>query len=141
MKIRDKHTGAPVFTIHQIKLTCDACEDLKKDCPHMYHLIPRWQTSGKHQRLKDIMQDRPDLIQSELVGMAFDSLQQCFRAADIEKMFTQVPPLHDLHPDVFIFVDPAAGGPASDYAVLGIIRDKGLITVISLPNIGFLHCP
>lgn len=129
MKIRDSHTGKPIFTVLQIQLACPACLDKKVDCPHMYHLIPRWQTSGKHQRLKAIMQDRPDLIQSELAGLAFDSLQQCFRAADIETMFTQPCPAHDLHPDVFIFVDPAAGGPGSDYAVLGLLREKGLVTV------------
>ena len=26
-----------------------------------------------------VMEDRPDLIASELSGLAFDSLQQCFR--------------------------------------------------------------
>jgi hypothetical protein len=30
-------------------------------------------------RLKTVMQDRPDLIASELSGLAFDALQQCFR--------------------------------------------------------------
>jgi hypothetical protein len=30
-------------------------------------------------RLKKVMEDRPDLIASELSGLAFDSLQQCFR--------------------------------------------------------------
>ena len=29
--------------------------------------------------------DRPDLIQSELAGLAFDALQQCFRTTDIER--------------------------------------------------------
>jgi hypothetical protein len=34
-----------------------------------------------------IMQDRPDLIQSELAGLAFDSLQEAFRATDIDRMY------------------------------------------------------
>ena len=33
------------------------------------------------------MQDRPDLIQSELAGLAFDSLQEAFRATDIDRMY------------------------------------------------------
>ncbi len=41
------------------------------------------------------MQDRPDLIQSELAGLAFDSLQQAFAVADIERMFAQECPPHD----------------------------------------------
>ncbi len=33
-------------------------------------------------------QDRPDLIKSELAGLAFDSLQQVFRKIDIDTMFS-----------------------------------------------------
>ena len=53
------------------------------------------------------MQDRPDLIESELSGLAFDSLQQCFRPADIDFLFEQEalnPPLND---DVYLCIDPA----------------------------------
>jgi hypothetical protein len=75
------------------------------------------------------MEDRPDLIQSELSGMAFDSLQCVFRSSDIEIMFNQDPPEPTLNADVYIFVDPAAGGPQSDYAILSFQRVKGLVTV------------
>lgn len=80
-------------------------------------------------RLKVIMQDRPDLIQSELSGLAFDSLQCVFRPADIEIMFNQAPPEPELNADIYMFIDPAAGGPQSDYALLTFQRVKGLITV------------
>jgi hypothetical protein len=53
------------------------------------------------------MQDRPDLIESELSGLAFDSLQQCFRPGDIDAMMEQeslIPPLND---DIYLIVDPA----------------------------------
>ena len=53
------------------------------------------------------MQDRPDLIESELSGLAFDSLQQCFRPGDIDALFTQEalnPPLND---DIYLVIDPA----------------------------------
>jgi len=75
------------------------------------------------------MEDRPDLIQSELTGMAFDSLQCVFRPADIEVMFTQEPPEPVLNADIYLFIDPAAGGPQSDYAILSFQRIKGLVTV------------
>jgi hypothetical protein len=78
------------------------------------------------------MQDRPDLIQSELSGLAFDSLQCVFRPADIEIMFAQEPPEQELNADIYIFIDPAAGGPQSDYAVLSFQRQKGMVTVIHL---------
>lgn len=87
-----------------MELACQTCKDNGKatDCKHMLHLVPSWQSSEKHIRLKkvsvymlasfqcpdarvdnlaniQVMEDRPDLIASELSGLAFDSLQQCFR--------------------------------------------------------------
>ena len=53
------------------------------------------------------MSDRQDLIQSELSGMAFDSLQLVFRNSDVEIMFTQEPPEPTLNAEIFIFIDPA----------------------------------
>ena len=75
------------------------------------------------------VQDRPDLIESELSGLAFDSNQQIFKTAHIEIMFNQPPPPSILNEAVYTFIDPAAGGPQSDYAVLSVTRHKGLLTV------------
>ena len=75
------------------------------------------------------MQDRPDLIQSELSGLAFSSCQQLFRSAHLDVMFSQPPPEPELNEHVYMFIDPAGGGPQSDYAMLSITRHKGLITV------------
>ncbi len=80
-------------------------------------------------KLKTVMQDRPDLIESELSGLAFDSLQQVFRAADLDIMFTQLPPTPITNETIHLFIDPAAGGPGSDYAILSVTRQKGMITV------------
>ena len=74
-------------------------------------------------------QDRPDLIQSELSGLAFSSCQQLFRSAHLDVMFSQPPPEPELNEHVYMFIDPAGGGPQSDYAMLSITRHKGLITV------------
>lgn len=81
-------------------------------------------------KLKTIMQDRPDLIESELSGLAFDSLQQCFKAEHIDMMFKQPMPPPVINEDVHVFIDPAAGGPYSDYAIVSVTRQKGMITVI-----------
>lgn len=131
IKMHDKATGRPMFVTKQIKLACDKCiaEGKSHECVHMMHLVPRWQSSERHLRLKTIMEDRPDLIQSELSGVAFDSLQQTFRSTDIEVMFRQLPPDLVLNEPIYIFIDPAAGGPASDYCCLSITRYKGMVTV------------
>lgn len=134
-KIRDAISGAPIFLSMSVELACQHCKDEGKapECKHLLHLVPRWQSSSRHERLKTIMSDRPDLIQSELSGLAFDSLQQCFRPADIESMLEMEPPPIVWGAKVYVVIDPAAGGPQSDFAILSFTREKGIITV-SLPT-------
>jgi hypothetical protein len=133
LRMRDKTTGLPLFTSISVQLACRKCiEDGKAaECVHMLHLVPRWQSSDRHVKLKTIMQDRPDLIESELSGLAFDSNQQIFKTADIETMFIQTPPAPILNEPIYLFIDPAAGGPQSDYAILSVTRQKGMLTVNS----------
>ncbi len=95
----------------------------------MLHLVPQWQSAERHRKLKVMMQDRPDLIKSELAGLAFDSLQQVFRKVDIDAMFAAVPLEFAKDQDVFVVIDPAAGGPSSDYAVVSLVRQRGIVTV------------
>ena len=135
LRMRDKVTGLPLFTSISVQLACRRCiEDGKAAaCVHMLHLVPRWQSSDRHVKLKTIMQDRPDLIESELSGLAFDSNQQIFKTSHIEIMFNQPPPPPILNEAVYTFIDPAAGGPQSDYAVLSVTRHKGLLTVSHPP--------
>ena len=74
-------------------------------------------------------QDRQDLIQSELAGLAFDSLQQVFRKVDINFAFETAPLDALVDQTVWLVVDPAAGGPSSDFAVLSMSRQRGSVTV------------
>ena len=109
----------------------------------MLHLVPQWQSAERHRKLKVMMQDRPDLIKSELAGLAFDSLQQVFRKADIDDMFASVPLSFVKDQEIFIVIDPAAGGPSSDYAIVSLCRQRGIVTVCSAAHaIRYvsLHC-
>lgn len=89
-KIKDPVTGLPVFSQLQVTLVCNDCKEqvcgmihieplllllwahiiwtqgLAAQCKHMLHLVPQWQSTVRHERLKEVMADRPDLIQSEL---------------------------------------------------------------------------
>ena len=131
LRMRDKVTNQPLFSVLSVTLACAKCREDGKaaDCAHMLHLVPRWQSGDRHVKLKTVMQDRPDLIESELSGLAFDSLQQVFRSADMDIMFTQPPPSWITNDAIHLFIDPAAGGPGSDYAIVSVARQKGLITV------------
>ncbi len=66
--------------------------------------------------------------------MAFDSLQQVFRKKDIAIAMSLTPLSFPDNPTVFIVIDPAAGGPQSDYAIVSIIRHRGSITVCCHQN-------
>jgi hypothetical protein len=131
MRIKDPNSGCTVFKTFQIELVCASCKEAGKaaECTHMLHLVPRWQSSQKHEKMKLVMQDRPDLIQSELSGIAFDSLQQAFRGEDIERMFTVPAAAPCTGGRIYMFIDPAAGGPQSDYCIMTMIRTQGIATV------------
>ena len=60
LRMRDKVTGLPLFTSISVQLACRKCiEDGKAaQCVHMLHLVPRWQSSDRHVKLKTIMQAR-----------------------------------------------------------------------------------
>ena len=137
IRLKDKATGLALFTVLQVELACAKCKDEGKatDCVHLLHLVPRWQSSERHRRLKTVMQDRPDLIESELSGLAFDSLQQCFRAIDLDAMFALEPPLPQLNEEIFVCVDPAGGGPQSDFSFVSFQRIKGQIIIVGMDTI------
>lgn len=60
LRMRDKVSGLPLFTSISVQLACRKCiEDGKAAaCVHMLHLVPRWQSSDRHVKLKTIMQAR-----------------------------------------------------------------------------------
>jgi hypothetical protein len=157
MRMVDSSTNRPMFSCLKIQLACDDCiaNGTAVDCVHLLHLVPRWQSSERHLRLKTVMQDRPDLIQSELSGIAFDSMQQAFRVCDVDYMFkgfldptpvsggaavARSENITDFFPvevpvsrfvaELSVFVDPAAGGPQSDYAIVSVVRCQGIMQVL-----------
>ena len=57
IRLKDKATGLALFTVLQVELACAKCKDESKatDCVHLLHLVPRWQSSERHRRLKTVM--------------------------------------------------------------------------------------
>jgi hypothetical protein len=62
-------------------------------------------------------------------GLAFDALQQCFRTANIDGLMTMPTQPMEWKQDIFIIIDPTAGGQQSDFALLSMTRNKGIIMV------------
>jgi len=50
----DPGTGKPVFFQIQVQLACAKCQDegIAEKCVHLLHLVPSWQSSTRHTRLK-----------------------------------------------------------------------------------------
>ena len=112
-----------MITLHNANSVCSL---------HMQHLIPRWQDADKHRRLKIIMSDRPDLINSEMGGVAFNSVDQCFKQSLLKQMFNETIPLNiEFNTRFFVTVDPAAGGEHSDFAMVSFTYCHGIFKVIS----------
>lgn len=47
-------------------------------------------------------------------------------------MFNQECPDQDFAQPLYTVIDPAAGGPQSEYAIVTVTRHKGLVTVLPL---------
>ena len=132
IQMRDPTTSRPLFATRCIELCCEKCKEDGKsaECVHMLHLVPSWQSAERHRRLKLMLADRPDLIQSELAGLAFEALEQVFRKGDIALMFDTSGLPFTQNQTIFLVIDPAAGGPLSDFAIISLCRSKGCVQVI-----------
>ena len=75
------------------------------------------------------MSDRADLIQSELAGLCFDATQELFSSTHLDTMFNMIGMLPPINCNIAVIVDPACGGPGSDYAILSVTRHQGVIMV------------
>lgn len=131
----DPVTNQPLFKSVQIQLACQKCIDAERghECTHNMHLIPAWHTEDKHDRLKTIMSDRPDLINSEMSGVAFSSVDQAFRQCDLKRMFSNCPPIElPMNPQLMVCIDPCAGGQFSDFALVSLVYENGIFQVLRL---------
>jgi len=131
----DPVTQQPLFKSVQIQLACQKCIDAERghECTHNMHLIPAWHTEDKHDRLKIIMSERPDLINSEMSGVAFSSVDQAFRQCDLKRMFSSCPPIElPVNPQLMVCIDPCAGGQFSDFALVSLVYENGIFQVLRL---------
>jgi len=86
------------------------------------------------------MSDRPDLINSEMGGVAFNSIDACFKQVDLKRMFNQI--IHITIPTgnaFFVTVDPAAGGENSDFAVVSFTMLHGVYKVYICECVFYKH--
>ena len=76
-----------------------------------------------------VLTSATDIANFQMQGLAFDSLETVFKATDVKMMLDLEPLAVPTNSTVFVVVDPAAGGPSSDYAVVSIARVRGTVNV------------
>ena len=63
-------------------------------------------------------------------GVAFSSIDQCFKQALLKKMFeSEIPLTIEFSTQFFVTVDPAAGGENSDFALVSFTVSCGVYKV------------
>lgn len=82
-----------------------------------------------------MMQDVPHLIQSELAGLAFSSLQSIFRKVDIKIALTLPLLAHIEYNKIYVTIDPAAGGAESHYAIISMTRHRGNVQILGAEHL------
>jgi hypothetical protein len=90
LRMRDKTTGLPLFTSLSIQLACKQCIDEGKaaQCVHMLHLVPRWQSSDRHVKLKTIMQVRAVFFSKKMRAFACLREEALHKPESIWPMYT-----------------------------------------------------
>ena len=76
-----------------------------------------------------VLTSATDIANFQMQGLAFDSLETVFKATDVKMMLDLEPLAVPTNSTVFVVVDPAAGGPSSDYAIVSIARVRGTVNV------------
>lgn len=125
LHLKDEN-GKGAFVVKDFKLVCqrEECKLNPYDCWHSIHMIPPWQTRGKHQKVQLLMSGRPDLWVRETRGVEVEEYEPVFdfgalkaTIGDEKKDFDPLEePLIDY---VFIGVDPNGHG-TSEYAMISV---------------------
>jgi len=125
-------TGELIFETTQVAMVCKDCEKAGKreQCTHMNKELPPWLSEDNVEMIKILLQDDPELLLRETMGVNAESTTRAFREQDVEMFVSRalVPPERIMH--IFTAVDPAGGG-ASAFAICSIaLTSSGQVMII-----------
>jgi len=143
METPDSDTGRTVFNVLAFSLSCDECtaKGLVEECVHNRDKLPPWLSEKKLKRVRDIMNHLGggDAADRELAGVATQSGERVYEASDVQRTIAQ-PPFYarDVTGEVtelFVAVDPNAGGARSDFAVCSGFLNFGALVVTGIETV------
>ena len=132
------HLGEPFFVSFVFTLLCDACKAADKDpseCAHLLDSLPRWQSQGKHKRIRAMMNSlgQQQLLAQETMGLITGADNSAFNFKSIQHLFDTVTnprgKIDPLNRHVFYSIDPNGGGH-SKFAIVSCVYDGDKMTIL-----------
>ncbi len=116
--------GRPLFRNINLDLCCDHCRRIGKEatCRHKIGQRPAWHDAGMYKNIKKMYGDDEDAYLVETKGLEVETgLDPAFELEKIDVAFNEKNRTHELgfHKNVFIGIDPAAGG--SKFAIVSMV--------------------
>jgi hypothetical protein len=146
LNLRHPTTGLPLFNVYQFILACDECvrAKLAHSCKHKISELPSWHDEGK----QDILELMYGVLNAgnrrlaELIGLTKSSALKAFSVSHIQLLFNDKknprinPNMLDNEPHViFVTMDPAAGGEASEGALCSAIYEGSNMIIVGLESV------
>jgi len=118
-----KSDGDPLFRNINIDLCCDNCRRIGKEdtCRHKLGEMPYWHDAGMYKHIKQMFGDDEEAFLVETKGLEVESnVLPAFDKKALEIFFDPTTYIKEIYytKNVFVGVDPAAGGDRSKYAMV-----------------------
>lgn len=133
--------GRPLVRAVPLTLACNACLSRGQGhmCEHKLWMLPQWQSRRAHRNVQTMLSESSSRQMTEMIGEAAATGSRVFPAhavTNLEQAPWYTPEERNKTPRyVYVFVDPAGGGPKSEMAVMSVyINHCGQITVRGTGN-------
>ena len=121
--------GTLLFENISVRMICDEClkTERPEECTHKTSELPRWISTDNIEDIKILLQDDPELLLQESMGISADTTTRAFSEDHIQAWVSRPPVRGDYFRYIYTAVDPAGGG-ASAFAICTV----GLTTMGSV---------
>lgn len=119
-------SGDPLFRHINIDLCCDHCKRIGREdsCRHKMGEMPYWHDASMYKHIKEMFGDDEEAFLVETKGMEVESgINPAFDKAYLDKIFEKKNYVKEINyqKNVYIGIDPAAGGDRSKYAMVSAV--------------------
>lgn len=137
IETKDKN-GDKLFNVIDFEESCEKCKKLGKEltCNHLTGQIPPWQTQSDRERVKNALSGHDATYLLEMKGIQTNNLSKpAFSKESVERLRDKEceKDIKEYYNNVFVSIDPAAGGEKSKYAIVSAVYSshKMLVSLIN----------